>query len=611
MLPDHSLVLYRNRPAIVRGTTDRISILLEDGSEVRVRPKDVTLLHPGPVKGFAELETASGEIVEAWEILATATQEVPATLRDLADLAWGAYSPATAWAAWRVVADGTYFDGDPDRISARGREEVERRIDTRRVEAEEKAARALFYEHVRASRTAPEDERFLREIEGVALSRSTRSRLLKDLERQDSPEGAHALLLELGVWTPARNPYPARVHAETEASSVPFVPVAPEGGRRDLTAMAAFAIDDEGTTTPDDAVSYQDGELWVHIADPGAAIASGSDLDTDARRRAETLHLPEKTIHMLPQGAIDAMGLGLRETTPALSVRLEMDSEGNALAREIVPSTVRVTRLTYEQAEVRMDEPPLSDIEAAVMTFRRRREERGAFTLVFPEVHITVDSGGTVSIEPLGRSRSRNTVQEAMVMTGQAVARFAAARGLSIPFSVQEGSSAAAELPGRDAPLSQLWAARRTLRRSIRTLAPGRHAGLGVEPYCQATSPLRRYLDLVVHHQVRSVLVSREPLSAEEVTRRIGEVDAAIPSLRQAETLSEKHWTLVYLMQNPTWTGEAVVVDQRGRNHTVIIPSLALETEVHSRKPVEPDGLVRLRVQEVRLPLLEVHFAVL
>lgn len=620
MLPDRSLVLYKHRPAIVQGTTDRIEILLEDGTEVRVRPKDIALLHPGPVRSFGELTSLSGEIAEAWEVLAGATT----TIQELSELGYGSYTPSSAWAAWQAVAEGTYFEGEPAGIAALPPHEVERRHETRRAEAEEKAARARFLDHVRAGAAGPEDARFLREIEEVARSKSTHSRMLRDLDRPDSPEGAHALLLDLAVWDTAVNPHPARLRVETSSSTIPFTAAERTEERRDLTGLAAYAIDDEGTTTPDDAVSHDGTNLWVHIADPAAFIPIGSLLDADACRRGETLHLPEKVIHMLPVQAIATLGLGIQETSPSISVRLEMDAEGNARALEIVPSLTRVSRLTYEEAEARLDGEPFRSIMETIRAFRRAREARSAFTLDLPEAHFTVGTGGRVELVPLGRTTSRFMVQEAMVMTGQAVARWAAGRGLAVPFSTQEGSGAVKELadareaagqgegPGsRPAALSQLWAARRTLRRSSRTLTPGRHAGLGVEPYCQVTSPLRRYIDLLGHHQIRAALAGREPLSAEETMRRIGEVEAVIPSLRQAEILSERHWTLVYLLQNRSWTGDAVVVDQRGNNLTVVIPTLALEAEVHTRKTVELDGTVRLRVQEIRLPFLDVHFSVL
>ena len=306
-------------------------------------------------------------------------------------------------------------------------------------------------------------------------------------------------------------------------------------------------------------------------------------------------------------------------------MRLQIDDEGNARALEIVRSLVRVSRLTYGEAEDRLGQEPFCSIMAWVRKFRRAREARGAFTLDLPEARFNVSQDGRVQIEPLGRTTSRLMVQEAMIMTGQAVARWAAERSLAIPYSAQEGSAAVTELAerraallaaagedaeSRSAPLSQLWAARRTLRRATRNLVPGRHAGLGLEPYCQVTSPLRRYMDMLSHHQILAALTGRDPLSIEETTRRIGQVEAVIPALRQAETLSERHWTLVYLLQNRGWTGEGVVVDQRDRTLTVVVPSLALEAEVHTRRPVELDGSIRLKVQEVKLPLLAASFSV-
>jgi len=367
MLPDHSLVVYKNRPAIVQGTTDRIEILLEDGTEVRVRPKDIALLHPGPVRGFAELSSVPGEIAEAWELLAGATT----TLRELAELGFGHHTPAAAWAAWQAVAEGSYFEGDPESIVPLPREQVERRQEARRAEAEEKAARTKFLEHARAGTVGREDARFVRELEEVALSRSTHSRMLRELDRPDSPEGAHALLLELAVWDAGVNPHPSRVRAETSFSTIPFAAADQTGERRDLTGFAAYAIDDEGTTTPDDAVSFDGTSLWVHIADTAAFIPLGSPLDLDACRRGETLHLPEKFIHMLPSEAIAAMGPGIREVSPALSVRLEMDEEGNARALEIVPSLTRVSRLTYDEAERRLAEEPFRSIMTVIQAFRR------------------------------------------------------------------------------------------------------------------------------------------------------------------------------------------------------------------------------------------------
>src|SRR5690606_28370623 len=88
-----SLVLYKNRPARVAQAGDKLDLTLEDGKSLKVRPKDVTLLHPGPLRSLAELKPQTGEIDTAWELLAGDTTTLP----ELAELIYDAYTPATAW----------------------------------------------------------------------------------------------------------------------------------------------------------------------------------------------------------------------------------------------------------------------------------------------------------------------------------------------------------------------------------------------------------------------------------------------------------------------------------------------------------------------------------
>jgi exoribonuclease-2 len=78
----------------------------------------------------------------------------------------------------------------------------------------------------------------------------------------------------------------------------------------------------------------------------------------------------------------------------------------------------------------------------------------------------------------------------------------------------------------------------------------------------------------------------------------------------QAERLARRHWTLVYLKRNPTWSGEAVLVDKRGSRSSLLIPELELETQLYLNEDVPLDSLVSLRLSQVDLPELEVHFQV-
>ena len=116
-----SLVLYKNRPARILHAGEKIEIEIEAGKALKVRTKDITLLHPGPLRSLDELQPQAGDIETAWELLAGSTT----SLAELADLAYGSYSPATAWDAWQLVTEGIYFRGTPETIVVCAPEEVE------------------------------------------------------------------------------------------------------------------------------------------------------------------------------------------------------------------------------------------------------------------------------------------------------------------------------------------------------------------------------------------------------------------------------------------------------------------------------------------------------
>jgi len=67
-IPQNSLVLYKNGPAQVVALGDKLDIELQDGRSLRVRPKDVLLLHPGPVRSLSELNMPAGEVEAAWMV---------------------------------------------------------------------------------------------------------------------------------------------------------------------------------------------------------------------------------------------------------------------------------------------------------------------------------------------------------------------------------------------------------------------------------------------------------------------------------------------------------------------------------------------------------------
>lgn len=593
-----SLVLYKIRPARVVSVGEKIEIELEGGQSKRVRPKDISVLHPGPLGDLDELQPREGELEEAWELLDGGNTHI----EELAELIYGDFSPATAWAAWQWVADGLYFSGTAADISVRPRAEVERE----RVQREAKAAAKRDWEgliaRLRQRRFTAADRERLGEVERVALGRSEHSRILKALGLQESREQAHRLLLGLGYWEPDYNPYPARFNLSLAAPELE-VPGLPEEERRDFTGMAAFAIDDEGNQDPDDAVSLDGDRIWVHVADVAAVVPPDSPIDLEARARGANLYAPERTVPMLPDAITRRLGLGMSDISPALSFGFRC-SEGVLGDLEIVRSRVRVQRLSYQEVETRLEQEPFRSLVRITGRFRARRHARDAAAIDLPEVSVRVVEG-EVRIRPLPRLRSRDLVTDAMLMAGAAAARFCHERGIAIPYATQE----APEQLREPEELAAMWAYRRQFKPSRLSVEAAPHFGLGLELYARATSPLRRYCDLLLHQQLRAHLRGEELLSESRVAERVSLAEIGSLAIRRAERLSNTHWKLVWLRRQQGWRGKGVVVEQMAKKFVVLIPELALDVKV--RVPGQPalNGLLELTSREIDLPDLTPYFS--
>lgn len=601
MLQQGGLVVYKGRPARIAAVDAKLHIELADGGERRVRPKDVLGLHPGPLSNLAEVSPRTGDVQTVWELLAGET----ATIRELAELLFDEDTPSAAWAAWELLDEGVYFRGTPDALTSCTEEEVAAALASRQARAEKRQAEAAFVERVKAGQLGPDDGPLLEPVQALAMGSGAAGGLLKTLGRGETPENAHALLLELGHWDETVVPYPSRLGL---ALSPPEAQVAelPDDDRVDLTHLLAFAIDDEGSTDPDDALSFEGNRLYVHVADAAALVQPDSDADMVARGRGANLYLPDTTAHMLPSQVTDRLGLGLSEVSPALTIAMDATEDGQILAVEVLSSLIRAERLTYEQAESRLEHEPFASLDRLARASHERRMAAGAVDIVLPEVKVTV-TDGQVHVLPMAPLRSRALVAEAMILAGQAAAQFAVSSDFAMPFSTQDPPDDADELPEGAAGM---YALRRRMRPRQHRTAAGRHAGLGVDAYVQVTSPLRRYHDLVAHQQLRAHIQGEPIMPAQELLARIAAAQQVCRNVRKAERSSNQHWTLVYLMQHPGWEGEGIVVERRGPRSRLLLPSLGLEADAHLRDEAPLNATVRVQVREVVLPSLTVNLAV-
>jgi len=581
---------------------DKITISLPDGKQKKVRPKDILLIHPGPAGDPSALTLPEGQPEEAWELL---QGETP-SLEELAELTFGEFTPASAWGAFLLLNRTPWFRGTPDEIIVRTPEEVDALQKAAREKQEAEDRWTAFMDRLKKGEILEEDRGFMVDLEQYALQKSKRSRILQDWGKKQSPENAHRLLLKLAVWESRKNPWPERFQMPRTAPEYPLE-AGPEVVREDLTALDAYAIDDEGNQDPDDALSWSDGWLWVHIADSSSLIPAGGEADREARGRAANLYIPETIVPMLPPEATERLGLGLKELSPALSFGFKVDEDDSISDFRMTFSTVRVTRLTYAEAETRMEEEPFRSMKRITDRYREWRKENGAISLVLPEVKIRVAGDGEIRITPLEEFSSRDMVAEAMMMTGYYTARYARDNNIPIPFVTQpapEGDVPTAE-PDNPASMFQL---RRFLKRSQVTTSPGPHSGMGVPVYTRATSPLRRYSDLLVQQQFRLHLSGQPLLTEEDILEGTASCDSVNGRVVSAERASNLHWKLVYLAENPDWTGEGVVVGRGEKQTIVLIPSLALETRMALKEKLPLNTRFEIGVDSVNIPDQQVIF---
>jgi len=364
--------------------------------------------------------------------------------------------------------------------------------------------------------------------------------------------------------------------------------------RIDLTHIETFTIDDESTKDMDDAFSLirenNQMRLYIHITDVAASIEPNTPLDKESKNRGTSLYLPEQNIPMLPS-AISYEALSLREglIRQCITCVFTINDSFEALPESISPSLVKVTkRLTYSKVDELLfsDTEPFATVNNIAAAFEAYRIENGGFRVQKRDISLKVSNEGEVKIEELDEAApSRALVGELMVMANAFIASFCSKNNIPIPYRVQE-------LPD-DEDLSSIpsgpaydFAIRTSLKRSLVSFTPSLHATLGLSAYTQATSPIRRYLDLVIQRQLLGFLRSGKPYySHDEIVSIQSDVEEVLNAANLASRESKKYWILKYLEQRMKRSKkiEATVVRIEGRN-----PLVELD-EVYITLPIKMD----------------------
>ncbi len=619
---------------------DRLHVIDPRGRNLSVSGDRVVVVHRATSEGdFPTIARQISDKVSArqsevdvellWQSLGGTQREMQPA--ELAEIFFAEDSPEAASAVFRALSeDNVFFKRKGSQFLARSVEQVSTELTRRQRQREREQFRertssiiSQLLKQKKAAipsdagpildriqnwlryRTGDEVGGLLEEIAGPAKARDAAYEILARAGRIDT--SLDRFLIMAGIETEFLHPL-----IEVTKQLSPF---SHDEARFDYQNALAFTIDDEDTREVDDALSvvHRGAEIIVgiHIADVSAFVEKGDLLDVEAARRSSTIYLPATTVRMFPERlSTDLASLNSGSPRPAYTVEVRFDEQGKRLGYRIALTTVNVEkRFSYDEADRAFDtgNTSLQTLHRIAQQLHDERAARGAITFRRPELKIRI-TDGEIEIKKINtNSPSRFIVSEMMILANGLSADFASVNALPVIYRTQEPRDAVAieEAPAVEALAFERL--RKTFKRSRLSLTPALHSGLGLSAYTQASSPIRRYADLVTQRQFTSMLRGAAiPHGREELLRILVTAEAAEQEIRTIEDRSMNYWLLEYLSRyKKDEQLSAVVLDLKGN---IEIENFYLRGKLAPGNKLQPGQVVQVRIESIEPEKTEVRF---
>jgi len=367
------------------------------------------------------------------------------------------------------------------------------------------------------------------------------ARIIVNLGNASSPGAFSALTLaEFGI----RHQFSDASIIESKGLKVP-----PLKGRRDLRDHPLVTIDGADARDFDDAVfaepaNHGGWRLIIAIADVAHYVRPDSALDFEARKRGNSVYLPDRVVPMLPETiSNDLCSLRPDEDRAAMIAEINIDKDGKRLSYQIERALIRShARLTYEQVQAvfdgTMDEADckvshgiLHALFGAWRALNEDRKKREPLALNLKERRVILDDcGNAIAISQRLQTESQRLIEDFMIAANVAAADTLIANRLPCVFRVHDtpdpkkaatltklaetlGSSFTTGQVLRPHHFNKLLALAndtpdaltvneavlRSQAKAIYNTENIGHFGLSLRNYAHFTSPIRRYADLLVH----------------------------------------------------------------------------------------------------------------
>jgi exoribonuclease II len=425
---------------------------------------------------------------------------------------------------------------------------------------------------------------------------------------------ARKLLVELGVWDEDENLDLHKAGIETsfdekqldEAARLAMEGVG-EQGRGDFRPLTLLTIDGPLTRDFDDAISFEIEDdtfhLGVHIADVASVILPDSVLDKGSAQRALSLYMPRRQIAMIPQIlSEDSLSLQQGCDRKAISLLTRFEKTGNLVDYRFVPSIVRVQQnLTYDTVNENLgSERIFQEMHKMGRRLRENRNKEGALGLSLPELQIKFNEDSALALELVPQDTpSRLIVAEFMILYNWLAAKFCRDEQIPALFRTQSEPSERLSIDD-NGYFYYVFKQRRKLRPLVIDTSPKPHSGLGLEAYTQVTSPIRRYLDIVMQRQIGNVLMKRGCFYDE---KSLDEIRMSVePLIKESGRIKRnriRYWVLRFLRQHQGESYPALVIDELKSKYRILLKDFLLVADLKRdpRVALHPADQIRVQVK--------------
>jgi len=359
--------------------------------------------------------------------------------------------------------------------------------------------------------------------------------------------------------------------------------------RKNLTDIPLITIDGQSTQDYDDAISLETTEngyrLGIHIIDVGAYIKDRDPIDMAARYRASSIYMPDDKLPMIPSTlSEDLCSLKEGQTRPAISTLVHMNRFFEVLDYKVIPSVIKVhQQMSYSEANLLNGKnDPITSLYKMATILREKRLKAGAIQITLPEVNVWLEGNNEIRYAKVDRENpSRMLVSEMMILANSLMAEFLSNNGMPAVFRSQAQPKQRI-FKGIETALMPNFMQRKQLSRAIINTHAEPHAGLGVKAYVTATSPIRRYHDLLTQRQIKAVFGLGKPYSTQELDDILQSISIPVANTGRVQGARKRYWLIKYLEGMRGAGFEGLVLDCHRDYYNVLIKEFMIEARLPS-----------------------------